>query len=175
MATRLELVGRKFGNLEVKSFAGMDHSAGGSQWDCLCKCGKMVVLAGSSLMEGNNKSCGCEQRIPKLSLEQAEKNRCWTAYKQNARARGRMLDLTKAEFEALICAPCTYCGREAAPCHYNGIDRVESSGDYTKGNTASCCWFCNRAKGAMSVEEFRVAVQALYHHLFQIKTAKAGA
>lgn len=37
---------------------------------------------------------------------------------------------------------------------YNGIDRVDSSGDYEMDNVVSCCTKCNKAKNNLSKQEF---------------------
>lgn len=53
-----DLIGRKFGRLEVMSFS---HSANNrmSYWNCLCDCGNEVCVSSGNLKSGNTKSCGC--------------------------------------------------------------------------------------------------------------------
>lgn len=37
----------------------------------------------------------------------------------------------------------------------NGIDRIDSDLGYVDGNVKSCCFICNRAKGNLSIIDFR--------------------
>ena len=55
---RLDLVGEKFGKLLVIADAGNDEIRK-SQWLCECDCGNEVIIRGSCLKNGNNRSCGC--------------------------------------------------------------------------------------------------------------------
>lgn len=83
---------------------------------------------------------------------------------KNIKGKGGFVSvLTKEEVEALILAPCTYCGHPGSntfkyldypPLFYNGIDRVNNDLGYITENVVTCCIFCNRAKGAGSLEEF---------------------
>lgn len=57
---RLDLQGKRFGKVLVIAYAGMDKKQGCSMWKCQCDCGKVFVTRGSSLTDGNTKSCGCE-------------------------------------------------------------------------------------------------------------------
>ena len=54
----VELKGRKFGRLTVKSAAGMDKHRM-MRWRCVCECGKEVVTRSLSLRTGHTVSCGC--------------------------------------------------------------------------------------------------------------------
>ena len=49
-------------------------------WDCICKCGKKVVICGEKLKNGRTKSCGC------LRLEKLRKRRFWTFTKIKEKA-----------------------------------------------------------------------------------------
>jgi len=51
------LVGRKFGIVEVISFAGIEKYK--SIWKCRCACGKVILCRGNNLKTGGTKSCGC--------------------------------------------------------------------------------------------------------------------
>lgn len=52
------LIGQKFGRLTVIERHGSDKN-NKATWDCLCDCGKQVVIRGSDLISGKIKSCGC--------------------------------------------------------------------------------------------------------------------
>lgn len=47
-----------FGRLKVMCRNG-SNDKGRAMWKCQCKCGKIVVILGSSLRTGNTTSCGC--------------------------------------------------------------------------------------------------------------------
>ena len=52
-----DLVGEKFGRLEVKSRA--QNLYGAPAWVCLCECGVLKTISGSALKRGHSTSCGC--------------------------------------------------------------------------------------------------------------------
>lgn len=78
-------------------------------------------------------------------------------YRYDAIRRGKNFDINLEYFKSLINQPCAYCGAIKDNCYtqnqyaikvllYNGVDRVDSTGDYTEDNTVSCCGKCNAAK-----------------------------
>jgi hypothetical protein len=54
---RLNLIGMRFGKLQVTDFV-LPHS-GTTKFKCMCDCGCETVIIGSDLKSGNSKSCGC--------------------------------------------------------------------------------------------------------------------
>jgi hypothetical protein len=65
MSRKLEnLVGRRFGNLVVKDYAGLRPIGKTKQsyWTCHCDCGKDVVVSNNNLKRGRTNSCGCYQK-----------------------------------------------------------------------------------------------------------------
>lgn len=58
MAKPLNLIGKRFGNLEVLERAE-NNKRGNTQWLCKCDCGKVVVVDGYGLAHGRNTTCGC--------------------------------------------------------------------------------------------------------------------
>lgn len=64
---RLDLVGKKFGRLEVISFSYMDkHNH--SMWLCKCDCGNETIVLGTDIKNGHTISCGCyhKQRMSEI-------------------------------------------------------------------------------------------------------------
>ena len=57
------MIGKKFGKLTVVDFAGFSEPQPNGKsrtlWQCLCDCGKIVLVNRCSLTTGNTKSCGC--------------------------------------------------------------------------------------------------------------------
>lgn len=100
-----------------------------------------------------------------------------TRYKNHARSRDLVFDLTEKECEALFDEPCQYCGIEPSNISshpnrngdfvYNGIDRVDNLQGYTAINVVTCCKQCNYAKRDMDLDEFldwarRITVNQLH-------------
>ena len=57
MTKRIEMEGRKFGELTVVRVAGKAKN-NVLLYECLCSCGKVAVVRASNLRSGNTKSCG---------------------------------------------------------------------------------------------------------------------
>lgn len=55
-----DLTGKRFGKLTVISRA--ENIGVKTAWNCVCDCGKSVVVISNSLKTGNTKSCGCLSR-----------------------------------------------------------------------------------------------------------------
>mgnify|MGYP001608392508 CR=1 FL=1 len=77
-------------------------------------------------------------------------NRRYHSYKQNAKNKG-MECLTFEEFMGFWQKDCEYCGGKIETV---GIDRVDNSKGYIKGNMKSCCFRCNRMKREMGEKDF---------------------
>lgn len=58
MSKRIDLTGQRFGRLVVNQFAGANKNRE-SMWICKCDCGRCITTRGSSLRNGETKSCGC--------------------------------------------------------------------------------------------------------------------
>lgn len=142
---------------------------------CRCVCGKEKVIQGSLITSGNTKSCGC--RVQKAALtrllpnNRGVINQLILQYKRHAKHRGIPYQLSYEQFEGLIRKTCFYCGlppsniKITKNCKegfiYNGIDRVDSSSDYSFGNVVPCCADCNRAKNNISLDKFQDWVKRL--------------
>lgn len=59
MTTRLkDMTGMTFGRLTVID-RDLSKKGGAAHWNCICNCGTMKSISGSSLREGLTQSCGC--------------------------------------------------------------------------------------------------------------------
>lgn len=83
-------------------------------------------------------------------------------YAHDAAKRGKKFMITVEYFNTIIHEPCAYCGvvedgtytqsqYAVKVVKYNGVDRVDSSADYTDDNTVACCGACNAAKSNRDV------------------------
>lgn len=178
MSARADISGVVFGRLTVISDVGLDKS-GFRYWKCDCSCGGKVVVRSHELKRGHTKSCGCLQAETRakggmniLPYGQASANELFASYKKSASSRGYSFRLTRDEFLGIVDKPCTYCGSEKSLTRkpnkgvnggfrYTGIDRIDNSAGYVKGNVAPCCWICNRAKGTLSDQDFRSWINSL--------------
>lgn len=159
-----DLTGRKFGRLLVVGIVEKrkrDH-----YWNCLCDCGKYKIVGSNRLLKGKIKSCGCGSADHgKLPEGDAHINYLLRHYVEGAKNRNLSFELTRDEFKALLSGCCYYCG--VPPNNHskkrqfqngifihNGIDRLDNTKGYVKGNCVSCCKICNKAKHALSLEEF---------------------
>jgi len=160
-----DIIGQTFGQWTVLHYTRTDPR--GAFWMCKCSCGAEHEVWGKALRKGNSKCCERCAHNFKLPDEEASKRRLYGVYRNQAKKRKRAFELSIEEFSRITKEKCNYCGKEPsqecirrdrvvtpAPYIYNGIDRVNSKGGYTLANSVPCCVTCNRAKLAMSLDEF---------------------
>ena len=68
--------------------------------------------------------------------------------------------LTREERYNIMNQPCYKCGIEKS----NGVDRVDSSKDYTLENSMPCCEICNKMKKDLMTDDFEKHVYFVYKH-----------
>src|SRR5271166_3927117 len=169
-----DLTNRRFGRLFVLRRAEKNSAWQKVTWWVRCDCGKELPVVGASLRRRLTLSCGCLkaevsratcQKSPRnLPLGRASRNSLLRIYKNNAARRGWIWNIDDKVFDFITQQPCHYCGVPPSNVHeghncassytYSGIDRLNSNRDYTKNNVVPSCKVCNRAKMAMSYEEF---------------------
>ena len=93
------------------------------------------------------------------------------AYRKSKYRKGRHT-LTREYFIELRQKPCTFCGQEATLIEPNGVDRIDSSKDYTKNNVQPSCDVCNRMKRHHSHEFFIEHSKRMLEHLGYIIVKK---
>ena len=98
-------------------------------------------------------------------------NRIVSAMRKATNRRRMNWDLTTQQAAELIVQPCSYCGVESGHKQdtttynpYNGIDRIDSTKDYTPDNCVPCCRNCNKAKGTLTTTEFKELITRIYHN-----------
>lgn len=82
-------------------------------------------------------------------------------YIRESKRKNINFDLYFEEFIKITNNPCHYCGSNKT--NY-GIDRKNNSEGYTKINSVSCCWACNRAKYMMTEKELAGHIYNMYHN-----------
>ena len=63
-----DIIGKKFGNLLVLSYVGI-NAVGGTKFDCLCDCGEHIVTDKASLKRGLVRSCGCIRSLGENNIK----------------------------------------------------------------------------------------------------------
>lgn len=171
------LTGKRFGSLVVVKILPDRRGVGKCIfWECLCDCGNTYEVAGASLIKNRANNCGCQTSILQsksgtLPDNMGHINAILAQYKAGATKRNLQFLLEDKDFIILIQSDCHYCGaglsntRKAkkrslitGPLNptfrYNGIDRKDSTLNYTLDNCVSACAECNYAKGKRSYDEF---------------------
>lgn len=158
-------------------------------WKFKCDCGNETTGTASDVRLGRKLSCGClnqehcKNHLSKL-LTKPNKGgpitKLYGNYRRNATHRGHSWSLTRSKFEELISKNCSYCGGSPATefwtarnktventLKYNGIDRIRNEDGYNDANCTTCCFFCNRMKMDMGVDEFLTRIKMIYERTFK--------
>lgn len=175
MTTRADLIGKRFGRLEVINFFEVRKKE--ARWRCRCDCGNEIIASTANLNKGHVTSCKCLQKeicretikiareYNKLPEGESEFRCLYRDYRSNSEKKNRTFNLSLEEFRSLASGNCFYCGvepfnstnhseRSNGKFIYNGIDRVDNEKGYEKDNVVSCCKICNHAKHTLSQKEF---------------------
>ncbi len=187
MARMIDLTNKKYGKLTVIKLTGERGPSGQIYWECKCDCGNIHVTSGESLRGGKSKSCGCARKTPPNKAGDREYAIKKQLYKTNVEKRSQRLgfdyNISLEDYIKLIEQPCFYCGikdsnyatdryntkkngRKTSDTivYYNGIDRIDSSKGYVKGNVVTSCKYCNTAKNTMTQQEFKEWIVRVYEH-----------
>jgi hypothetical protein len=170
-------------------------------WNCQCECGKITTITYGHLKFGHTQSCGClhSETVSKRNTgntvgrkysdpKLATANHIWQITYRDGCSFEKFLELSQQ--------PCHYCGElpfitfnkykakdgryisdvidewaDRSDFTYNGLDRVDSSRDHSEDNIVPCCIICNRAKHAMTSEQFLTWIEKAFNH--SIKNRKA--
>ncbi len=165
----IDLVGKKFGNLNVlkKGCSIKNHGGTRLYWVCKCDCGKVKEIAGDTLVKGTTKTCGCRN----LKCGEAGLNQLFKQYQINAKKRNFDFNLTKEHFIGITQSNCYYC--DSLPKQikknnfngdfiYNGIDRINNDLGYSPENCVPCCGMCNGMKSHYDQDLFFKQIEKIY-------------
>lgn len=102
---------------------------------------------------------GMENTYRKPSASERDWLRLFKDQKRQAAQRNLEWELSFPEMQDLMRKRCTYCFQmpklnTTNGITRNGIDRIDNKLGYIRGNVASCCWICNRAKMNMESYDF---------------------
>jgi hypothetical protein len=139
MGKQADLVGKRFGMLEVISFARFGKGQR-AYWNCRCDCGKLSITPTSNLTSGNSTSCGCVRishhlsRSRQYKIWQSMKTRCSNESNPNFTkygAKGIKYDPKWETFDGF------WEDMQYGYSTDKTIERKDSRGPYNKDN---CIW-----------------------------------
>lgn len=175
----LHLENKRFGHWLVLEQAETGDKGHSSFWKCKCDCGNVRKIRGRQLTTGKSSQCmSCANKLPKnikhLPKGEAAFNSLYSNYKNSAKQRDLIFNLTKDDFRKLTKQNCYYCNKKPSQiCQrnfygfylYNGIDRLNPNKGYIKENCVSCCTLCNFLKRKMSFEDFYLHIKTIFINL----------
>ena len=84
-------------------------------------------------------------------------------FRKQAQNTNRSCDISFERFMLFIKANCYYCGSKVQSTG-SGLDRIDSTKDYTINNVVTCCHTCNWMKRSMSVTDFLNHIKKIILH-----------
>lgn len=167
--SRKLVIGSVVGNWTILN--AVPHKKYDPRYNCRCICGKEKIINTKVIYNGEPESCGC--------IRSQRKNdafyKIFNIYILSAKKRGLSFEISEEKFKELSQQNCNYCGSPPAsirksrnkfglPFRYNGLDRVDSSKNYTIDNVVPCCKRCNYFKHKHSVDVFIQWVTRIYNN-----------
>ena len=147
-STAKDLNGNKYNRLTVVSCAGNDKNSC-RLWNCICDCGKKIVVRSGSLLSGHTKSCGCyniEKIKQRTTIHGYHGQKEYVTYKCMV---NRCYDKKNASYLGYRGKGITVCDRwlnsyenflldmGKMPSANHSLDRIYNEGNYEPSN---CKW-----------------------------------
>lgn len=170
---------------DIKRFTNIDNYGklrSYVQFECI-KCTKNTIQRSDEFKRRGTlcKQCKIKQNSAKeletKNLELVCAANYLSQIKRRYLKKGLTSNLSSIEVLHLCKDKCNYCGDIESNCKlykqkyfqylfkYNGIDRVDSSKGYIRGNVVSCCKKCNLAKSDMRYDEFINHITKIYKNI----------
>jgi len=144
----------------------------GHEYRCECNfCGREKIYRSVVLSREGFLGCRCNKK----DINHAAKKKVFSSYVTNAKSRRLSFELSFDEVISLCSQNCHYCGDKPSNLShgtdilgkfkYNGIDRIDNSKGYIKGNIVTCCKSCNWMKQDMTFDEFKNKINRIFKAL----------
>ncbi len=167
----IEMSGERFGLLTVCDRANKSDSSGNVYWNCVCECGKEIVVSGCHLRSGHTKSCGCffaeaisnanrvhgqsDTRLHNIWMGMI--NRCeLPTFKNYANYGARGISVCKAwrqDFQSFFDWSVSNGYRNDL-----SIDRIDNDGNYEPSN---CQWVTAKVQANNTRRNVRVEIDGI--------------
>lgn len=197
MKKKIYVAGEKWNRLTLVR-PTTEKYRGSILWEATCDCGNSTKVVPFNVKCGQKKSCGC--LIADTARIQGKKNAIQgRKYDPVITSARRVWQVNYGDcndfdlFLKLSQDNCYYCNRpphrtynaastavgkrytdgyqlEHGDFTYNGMDRIDSSRGHTIDNVVSCCFDCNKAKSALTQDDFLKLVELIYHNLIDHAT-----
>jgi hypothetical protein len=158
----------------IERFYGYVTSYGKSEvaWKCRCDCGKEFITPTRQITKGIRNSCGCFNKVQPVDDRSFIANARFNHYRNSAKHRNLIWDLSYDQFVSLLYSDCSYCGSppnlnvtiQKHSQLVNGVDRADNTKGYHPENCVPCCRICNSAKSDKSEADLRIWFQRLISH-----------
>lgn len=141
---------------------------------CICTCGKEKIMDIHNVISNRSKSCGClnieKNKLYRKPVGYNSLTGLINNYKNSAKRKNHIFELTREEFSSIINQNCFYCNKppsniigptggkcskewkQLGKIFYSGIDRMDNTIGYIKSNCLSCCSICNYIKSDYSLD-----------------------
>lgn len=153
-------VGQKFGRLTILNRDLGEHAEKRVYWNCLCECGKTVVVAGKRLKDGTTRSCGCLNNEVRSARLYSIVEKTW---KEMVGKKSGMLTIIRKATEEEVGDRPNHIGYWYCECDC-GNHHIVGTSDFTHRKVQSCG--CMNSKGEAKInsllEENNIDFQKQY-------------
>lgn len=162
---RKDVTGRRFGRLVVQQPA--NSLAGSARWQCLCDCGRVVIVAGSSLVRGRTTTCGCRKSWGGIP------GRWWCNVRGNAESRNIKFEITIQQAWTLFTEQKCKCALTGRLLSFEdktaSLDRIDSTKPYVLRNVQWVHKQVNLMKRELSQSDFVQVCRDVVRHHFPLE------
>lgn len=182
MSVPADWTGKRVGRIKVLKLLKDKDKWGSLRWETQCDCGVIIIKTSKRLSQmkkrvENGAHTGCRSCVGKIKAQYISALPPHNKYEDRSFAKVRAkatsimsrakrkkgVSLSIEQIHELIKHPCYYCGL----CHIevNGLDRIDSSGIYSKDNVVPCCPTCNKMKNILTTTEFYAYIRRIYAYI----------